>query len=149
MLRHLKQFGISLTDLIEIYTIFIRSGVEYCVPVWNASLTGEDKGDIERIQKTALKILLGETYETYENALVICNLKTLEKRREELCLTFALQCTKNEQHKNLFKLSENPFLRHPPKFQPPFSLLGRYEKSPIPYLTNLLNKHHQANAQTS
>ena len=55
MLRHLKQFSISLNDLIEIYTIFIRSCLEYCVPVWNPSLTVENKGDIERIQKNSFE----------------------------------------------------------------------------------------------
>ena len=118
------------------------------MPVWNPSLTVENKGDIERIQKTALKILLGESYENYDKALENTMLKSLEERREDLCLAFALQCTKNEQHKNLFKLSDNSFLHHPPKFQPPFSLNARYRKSPIPYLTDLLNRNHHEKSST-
>ena len=96
MLRHLKQFLFNQNDLIEIYTIFIRSRTEYCVPAWNASLTVENKEDIERIQKTALRIILGETYENYDNALTVCKLETLEKRHEDLCLAFALKCTNHD-----------------------------------------------------
>ena len=143
MLRHLKQFKISEADLVEMFSIFIRSRLEYCVPVWNASLTNENKEDIERIQKTALKIILGESYEEYETALDQCKLKTLDQKREDLCLMFALKCTNVEQHKHLFKLSENPLLHHPTKYETPFCLLERYRKSPIPYLTDLLNRHHE------
>ena len=130
-------------DLIEIYTTFIRGSLEYCVPVWNASLTEDDKDEIERIQKTALKIIVGDGYGGYETALEMCLLTSLEVRREELCLSFGLDCSKNENHKHLFKTTENPLLHYPPKFQPPACKKGRYEKSPIPYLTNLLNQHYQ------
>ena len=143
MLRRLKEFGFSEKDLIEIYTLFIRSRLEYCVPAWNASLTETDKEEIERIQKTMLKIVHGEDYEEYANALEKSNLTTLEERREELCLSFALKCTSDPKHKKLFQLNENSFLHHPDKFKPPFCQNERYAKSPVPYLTNLLNKYYQ------
>ena len=91
MLRRLKQFEIKLTDLIEIFTTFIRSRLEYCVPVWNASLTEDDKKDIERIQKTALQIITGESDLDYDELLKLVNLQTLERRREDLCLDFAIK----------------------------------------------------------
>ena len=70
-------------------------------------------------------------------------MKTLEQRREDLCLMFALKCTRVEHHKHLFKLSENPLLHHPTKFETPFCLHERYRKSPIPYMTELLNRHYE------
>ena len=143
MIRRLKEFGISKTELIEIYTMFIRSRLEYCVPAWNASLTQDDKEDLERIQKTVLKIVHGEYYLDYAHALQESNLKTLEDRREELCLTFAIKCTTDEKHKHLFKVNENNFHHHPTKFTPPYCSSERYTKSPIPYLTSLLNKFYQ------
>ena len=51
MLRHLKEFGFTEKDLIEIFTLFIRSRLEYCAPAWNASLTETDKDEIDIIQK--------------------------------------------------------------------------------------------------
>ena len=92
MLRRLKQFKIKSVDLIEIYTSFIRSRLEYCVPVWNASLTEDDKVDIERIQKTAIRRITEDNDISFEEALKLVNLKTLEERREELCLDFAIKC---------------------------------------------------------
>ena len=50
MLRRLKEFGFTEKDVIEIFTLFIRSRLEYCAPAWNASLTETDKDEIERIQ---------------------------------------------------------------------------------------------------
>ena len=57
MLRRLKDFGFKEKDLIEIYQLQIRSRLEYSVPAWNSSLTEDDKSEIERVQKTALKII--------------------------------------------------------------------------------------------
>ena len=142
MLRRLKQYSICEEDLIEVYIIFIRCYLEYCVPVWNASLTDEDKDEIERIQKTALKIILGEGYGGYQTALEMCDLLSLEERREELCLNFALKSSTDVNHKKLFTPTENPLLHYPPKYQPPFCLHERYRNSPLPYLTDLLNKFH-------
>lgn len=61
MLHRLKGFGLAKNDLIEIYILFIRSRLEYCVPVWNSSLTQNDI-ELERIQKTMLKIVYGDDY---------------------------------------------------------------------------------------
>ena len=143
MLRRLKEFGLAEKDLIEIYTLFIRSRLEYCAPAWNASLTQGDKDEIERIQKTMLKIVHGDDYEDYACALQKSNLTTLEERREALCLTFALKCTGDPKHKALFKLNENTFHHYPTKFTPPFCQNERYSKSPVPYLTGLLNEYYQ------
>ena len=137
------QASKSKEDLLEVFKIFIRGRLEYCAPVWNPTLTEEDKEDIERIQKTALKIILGESYGGYETALDMCQLTTLEDRRESLCLNFALKCLSNENHKNMFPETNNELLHHPTKFQVPLCLHERYRKSPIPYLTNLLNEHYE------
>ena len=47
-------------DLILTYTTFVRCRLEYCVPVWNPSFTEDDRVEIERVQKSALKILMAE-----------------------------------------------------------------------------------------
>ena len=98
LLSRLKQYNICEEDLIEIYITCIRSKLEYCVPVWNASLTEDDKTEIEWIQKIALKIILGEEYGGNQTALEMCLLKTLEERKEDLCLSFALSCSNNKNH---------------------------------------------------
>ena len=62
ILSRLKYVGTTIEDLIDIYILFIRSIAEYCSVVFHSSLTVEQSGNIERIQKTALKIILDESY---------------------------------------------------------------------------------------
>ena len=114
--------------------------MEYNVPAWNPSLTNDDISDIERVQKTAMRIIFGDDYSGYESCLELNQLKTLEERRKDLCLKFAQKCTQNENHKALFKLNENRNLHHPAKYEIPFCRHDRYRNSPIPYLINLLNQ---------
>ena len=140
MLRRLKAFGVKDKDLLDIYIVQIRSGLEYCVPAWNSSLTEEDKNEIERVKKTALKIIYGETYTDYETSLDLSQLESLEERRKGLCKTFALKCTLNKNHRKLFKKNNNINLHHPTKYEVPFCRNERYKKSPIPYLIDLLNQ---------
>ena len=54
-----------------------------------SGLTQENRNDLERTQKTFLKLVLQEEYQSYNNALKISQLETLDKRREELTLRFA------------------------------------------------------------
>jgi hypothetical protein len=50
----------------------------------HGNLTNEKTRDIERIQKRALRMMLPEL--SREEALVKCNLKTLEDRRQDMCI---------------------------------------------------------------
>ena len=47
----------------------VRSILELAVPVWNAGLTKHESNQIERVQRSAFHIILGEGYVCYENAL--------------------------------------------------------------------------------
>ena len=60
----------------------------------NSGLTEESSQDLERIQKTALKIIMQEEYISSENALNKLDLGNLVDRRESLCLQFAKTCLK-------------------------------------------------------
>ena len=70
------------------------------------------------------------------------NLERLDKRREELSLKFALQCTKCDKNKDMFPVnqSSNHNIRREEKYHVPMALTERYRNSSIPYMTNLLNK---------
>ena len=48
--------------------------MEYCCTVWHSSLSKTNVNDIERIQKSAVKLILKENYENYESALKLLNL---------------------------------------------------------------------------
>ena len=106
LFRRVASFGTSVEDLRNIYILFIRSQLEQSSVVWHSSLTDESRNNLERVQKTAVKIILGDRFQGYKKGLDYLNLLTLEERREHLCLKFALKCTKNEKTKEMFPLKE-------------------------------------------
>ena len=140
MLRRLKKLGALRDDLLEVYFKQIRSIAEFAAPVWNSSLTGDDIGSIERLQKTVLHIVLGDQYKSYNSALKITGLSRLSERRKNLCIKFAKKGQKNPKFSNWFKL--NPKINRrvkQPRFCPVVSKKQRFQNSPISYLTSLLN----------
>ena len=86
ILRRLKGLGAKKQVLVDIYIKHCRSILEYAVPVWQASITVVERLNLERVQKMALHIILGDSYQNYPNALQITGLDTLEIRREKICL---------------------------------------------------------------
>ena len=64
-LRRLKRFGTKTNDLLDVYYKQIRNILEFAVPAWHPSLTSADRNRIERVQKSALSIILGRSYKSY------------------------------------------------------------------------------------
>ena len=73
----------------------IRSVLELAVPVWHPGLSLGDSKKIERVQKCALSIILRTHLQNYEDTLKYLKIDTLVKRREKLCLKFALKLDKD------------------------------------------------------
>ena len=123
----------------------IRCLLELAVPAWQSSLTLAEKADIERVQKSACHIILGGLYGSYTNALEVLNLESLEVRRNNLCLKFALKEEKHEEFQYWFKKNvKNVNTRHSTmKYCTVKANHTRFEKSPISYLTKLLNTYYQ------
>ena len=145
ILRRLKKFGANHEDLIDIYIKQIRSILEYAVSVWHPSLTGEDRLDIERIQKSAFHIILGDQYMSYTSSLKILKMDTLHSRRVKLCKKFARKAAKNNKFSHWFKPNKRlEFSRRKrPRYCEVYSRTVRYQKSPISFLTNMLNSMKQ------
>ena len=95
ILRRLKSLGAKETDLIDMYVKHIRCVVELAVPAWHGAITLEERTDIERIQKSAAHIIMGDDYISYKCALMSLNLESLENRRNRLCLKFAKKAEKH------------------------------------------------------
>ena len=111
------------------------------MPVWHSSITLSERADIERVQKSALHVILVMEYKTYESALKKLNLETLKSRREKLWTKFAAKSVKHDKHKNWFKVNERTTAtRQPqPKYCPVVATTKQFDNSPISYLTKLLN----------
>ena len=145
MIRRVKKLGANRADLLDVYCKQIRSILEFAVPVWNASLSGDHITQLERIQKTALHITLGEDYKSYNCALKMSGLDKLTDRRRKICLTFAKKALKHSKFSNWFKQNRKTTntRQKVPKFCRVYSNTRRFERSPISNLTELLNAHFE------
>ena len=142
MLHHLVKYGVPHEDLVLIYILFIRSLLEQSAVVWHSGLTEENRTDLERVQKTCLKIIFGDAYINYESALTKAGLQNLDDRRNSLCLKFAKNCIKNKNTKHMFPVRENytnAETRFPEVYQVQHANTERLKKSPLIFMQNLLN----------
>ena len=146
LLRKVACFKPPRKDLKLIYIQYVRSILEQSCVVWHGRLTSENKEDIERVQKNALRIILKNEYSEYETALEILNLESLEERRKNLSLKFALKGKENPTISNLFKLKDkehNIILRNTEAFNVNKANTERYKNSAIPFMQRLLNEHEK------
>ena len=107
LLHKASKFTNNLRDLKQIYMLQIRSKLDQSAVVWHSSLTQRNRCDLERVQKSAVRCILGNSYKGYEDALERLGLVTLEERREQMCLKFAKQCLKLEKMRQFFPRNEN------------------------------------------
>ena len=144
LVRKLSSFGASEEDLKHVYILFVRSLLEQSATVWHSSLTEENSEDLERVQKSAVNIILGNKNLDYEKSLAKLNMETLKERREYLCLSFALKCTRNTKTKHMFPESikiHQMETRRPEKYQVQHANTERLKKSAVIYMQNLLNEN--------
>ena len=144
LIRKVASFDAPMEDLKDLYILFVRSILEQSATVWQSSITIENANDLERVQKSAVKIMLKENYSGYKKGLAQLGLDSLEDRRRELCLNFAKKCLKTEKLKHMFpKNSKSHAMgtRHEEQFQVQFANTGRLQKSPLVYMQNLLNEN--------
>ena len=145
LMRRLKQLGANNKELIDVYCKQVRSVLEFGAVVWHPSLTQINTNDIERVQKSAIAIILGKNDLSYENSLLLVGLEKLTKRRESLCLHFARKSLKS--HPNWY-VEDKKICNTRQKnkeFKQVITRTKRFKKSAIPYLTHLLNVHGSVN----
>ena len=146
ILRKAASFGASKDEKREIYILYVRSTLEQSCVIWGSRLTTENKIDLERVQKAAVRIILNKSYESYNEALIKANLETLDKRREKLYLNFAKKSTQNDKTDKFFPIKKNKHKmtkRKNEKFIVNYARTERLKTSSIPHMQRLLNRNHQ------
>ena len=143
LLHKFSKFTTNKSHLIHIYKSQVRGNLEYCSTVWHSGLTEADTKDIERVQRAAVKIFMGNKYQGYEQALKFLKLDSLKERRLKMALTFAKRSLKLENFSKLFPLNESDHLmrkRNPQRYVINISNTERHKKSAVPFLQKLLNE---------
>jgi hypothetical protein len=92
VLRHLKKFGFSEQELVEVYQSLVRSVTEYCSVVYHSLLTDEQAKALERTQFQALKCIYGYSINSYRQLLEKSGLQTLQERRLAAVDRFTDKC---------------------------------------------------------
>ena len=143
VIRRLKQLGAEQEELTDVYRQQILSILEFAVPVWTPGLTQKQIHQIERVQKTALYVILGEHFTTYKVGLKLLKLETLKNRRQSLCTKFTTKVTQHEKFCSWFNERDqsHPFRTSsiPNKYKYIETRTNRFKNSPIPYITNIAN----------
>ena len=139
LLIRFKSRGATQDQLLTLYQLKVRCITEFAAPAFHGALTVEQSNCLEMIQKKAFVIILGTRYKNYDNALKTLSQEKLHIRRLKLCETFALKCTKNPRHCDLFQVNPVTQTRQKQKYIEPRCITSRYYKSAVPFLTRLLN----------
>ena len=109
-------------------------------------MTQKNVTDLERVQKSAVRIICGKNYESYSNTLSELGMKSLSDRRKLLCLKFAKKSLKVENFGHLFPLnskSHDMRARNSNTYKVTKSYSKRYLQSAIPSMQRLLNRDMQ------
>ena len=80
------------SELVKVYASNVRSSIEYASIVYGPMLTGEQIGQLERLQNQCLKFIYGFNKSSRE-VLEISALESLEARRPTAIEKIARKCT--------------------------------------------------------
>ena len=143
LLRRMKYLKLENEVIIDYYIKEVRPLTEQGVPIWNSSLTKKQINAIEKIQKVALKIILGQEYKSYDSACQIFGLQKLSTRRLELSTKFSIELYRSNRceefftpvNKNVNTRGDGPLLLEQKVNT------RRCYSAPHNYLTRLINKN--------
>ena len=106
LIRRMKVLKLEPELIFDYYIKEIRVLLEQGVAVWNSGLTKSQISELEKVQKVALKIILGDQYYSYELACNFFKIERLSTRRLQLCTNFALKLYKSDKSDYYFTHSK-------------------------------------------
>ena len=143
LLHAASKFVKDKKILTQLYFTHIRCRLEQSAVLWHSSLTLKNIIDLERVQKSAVRIIIGQKYDSYSDTLKSLKIDTLFERREKLCLRFAKKSLSVDNFKHLFpqyKKQHDMKTRASLKYDVCKSNSRRFKVSTIPHLQRLMNK---------
>ena len=149
ILRRLKELGCPTEELLDVLRQQILSVVEQAVPYWAPLITKHESQLLERILKTSLHIILQEKYVSFQNALKVTHMRSLSQRRKEIVYKFCKKAEKSEVFSKWFSKYDTETStrvtrvtrKNALQYKPVTCRTTRYERSPLPTITNILSWH--------
>ena len=65
--------------------------------MWHSSLTKENSSDLDRVQKAAIRTIMGPDQSDYKTSLKELHMEELSKRKNSICLNFVKKNNKEPQ----------------------------------------------------
>ena len=143
LIRRLKALGASTTQLLDCLQKQVLSVLWLGAPAWYCQLTQYERNDLDRVLKVGLRIIYGDTYSGFENALLLSKIKRPTAMLLRITEKFANTSFKHPKFSKWFQpqISRGVNTRSKKqKFKEIHARTERFAKSPIPYLTKILNK---------
>ena len=82
LLYRSTNFTSNRQDLRKIYLTFIRSVLENSAVVWHSGLSVKNRLALERVQKAAVRLMMGGKYVDYKHGLTFLNIYDSNTRRK-------------------------------------------------------------------
>ena len=141
MLRRFSSLGTPSDQLKAMYTLLILPELVYTSPTWSSSLNVTQLKQLERIQKTACKVILGPAYVDYDNAVVTLNLPRLPTTYEHVLRKFGAGLLQIPRHRHLLppEAPHQRTTRHQNLLVPVKARTQRYRLSAIPTIVRGIN----------
>ena len=140
-LIHLKRSGITGLSLFRLYSALVRPVLEANSVVFHSMLTKQQSGELERLQKHALKLCFGFD-KHYQQILEQHNLTTLEQRRVKAICKFTAAAMKNPRYANKWFKRRNEVdqdIRNRRPFVEKRARTERYKSSPLLFIQKTAN----------
>ena len=135
----MAALGIDSSTMIIFYKSEVRVHLEFFVPVWAGAIMVKQARALSKVQRLAMTIMDPSTrFMNHEMACDILGLTPLSVCRKELCLRWARKTASNSRHQDIFNRNKT-ITRHAPEFVVPHARHTRMAKSPVCYLSQLMN----------
>ena len=146
LLRRLKKFGASEEKLVELYILFVRSGIEFASPLWSNGLTKSNLNKLERIQARITDLIIGPNDLSYIDRLKKLRIIKLEERFQINSARISDKMIRDPRFQFLFPRSSNTMnTRNKNVFVETMCKTNRLYFSAIPSFIRAQNlKHKQA-----
>ena len=148
LVRRLKGLGANTGQLVDTLQKQVLSVLWLGAPAWFCLTTEQERKDIDRVAKVGLRIIYGDSYCGFENSLLSANMLKPTEQLAKMTDRFAVRSASHAKFSHWFqpaakKTTNTRNSKNVQKYEQVPARTARYGKSPIPYLTQILNNKNK------